>query len=134
MTCKRYAEYNFIKKNLLVKYRQSFNGYTINKLLILMFLTSSLSMSMLSIFMIKYKIEFILFIISTLILFIYYFYLSLKKNSIVKKIDHLYKDKTLLMIITFCVVVFIVSLTTEIEILKVLEKPLVFNFNKILFF
>ena len=111
-----------------MKYRQSFNGYTINKLLILMFLTSSLSMSMLSIFMIKYKIEFILFIISTLILFIYYFYLSLKKNSIVKKIDHLYKDKTLLMIITFCVVVFIVSLTTEIEILKVLEKPLVFNF------
>lgn len=134
MTCKRYAEYNFIKRDLLVKYRQSFNGYTINKLLILMFLTSSLSMSMLSIFMIKYKIEFILFIISTLILFIYYFYLSLNKNSIVKKIDHLYKDKTLLMIITFCIVVFIVSLTTEIEILKVLEKPLVFNFNKILFF
>jgi 4-hydroxybenzoate polyprenyltransferase len=127
MACKRYAEYNSLDKNILVKYRKSFKNYNINNLLLSIFFTSMLSISMITVFMIKYKIEFIFFIISIAILFLYYLHITLKPNSEVQNINHLYKDKLLIIIIFFCIIVFITSLILEFNVIKVLEKRLEFN-------
>jgi len=129
MACKRYAEYNSLNKNILVKYRKSFKTYNVNNLLLSIFFTSMLSISMITVFMIKYKIEFIFFIISIAILFLYYLYLTLRPNSEIQSINHLYKNKFLIIIILFCIIVFIISLILEINIIKILEKPLEFNFK-----
>ena len=129
MVCKRYAEYNSLDKDILVKYRKSFKTYNVNNLLLSIFFTSMLSISMITVFMIKYKIEFIFFIISIAILFLYYLYLTLRPNSEIQSINHLYKNKFLIIIILFCIIVFIISLILEINIIKILEKPLEFNFK-----
>ena len=127
MACKRYAEYNSLDKNILTKYRKSFKIYNKNNLLLSIFFTSMLSISMITVFMIKYKIEFIFFIISIAILFLYYLYLTLKPNSEIQNINHLYKNKFLILIISFCIIIFIISLICEFRTIKLLEKSLEFN-------
>ena len=128
MTCKRLAEYNSISKSILIKYRKSFLNYSQSSLMMLIYLFSMISISMITIFMIKYKIEFIFFIISLIILFVFYFNLSLKKNSVVQNVEYLYREKYLILIVIFVLTVFLISLFSNIELLKILESPLNFSF------
>ena len=86
-----------------------------------------LSISMFTVFMIKYKIEFIFFVISIAILFLYYLNLTLQSNSEIQNISHIYKNKFLIFLIFFCFVVFVISLFVDLSIIKILEKPLQFN-------
>ena len=128
MTCKRLAEYNSISKSILIKYRKSFLNYSQSSLMMLIYLFSMISISMITIFMIKYKIEFIFFIISLIVLFVFYFNLSLKKDSVVQNVEYLYKEKYLILIVIFVLTVFLISLFSNIELLKILESPLNFSF------
>jgi len=128
MTCKRYAEYNSLDRDILIKYRKSFKGYNINKLLLLIFFTSLLSISMLTVFMIKYKIEFIFFIIAVICLYIYYLSISLEPNSSVQNIDYLYNNKYIYLIIFFCLIVFVFSASINLDELKILEKRIQLNY------
>ena len=96
--------------------------------MMLIYLFSMISISMITIFMIKYKIEFIFFIISLIILFVFYFNLSLKKDSVVQNVEYLYKEKYLVLIVIFVLTVFLISLFSNIELLKILESPLNFSF------
>lgn len=133
MTCKRLAEYNSINKSILIKYRKSFENYSKQNLMMLIYFFSMIAISMITIFMIKYKIEFIFFIISLIILFVFYFNLSLKPNSIVQNVEYLYKEKSLMMILIFIVIIFLVSLFLNFELLEILEKPLNFSFYNLNF-
>jgi 4-hydroxybenzoate polyprenyltransferase len=118
MTVKRYSEYLYFKnlgemKNLF-KYRASFRSYNEAKLTMVALFYAFMSISMGTVFLVKYKIEYIFILPFLVLLFSYYFHLSQKKDSIVQTPEKLYKDKYLKLIIIANVIVFI--LTTQFSI------------------
>ena len=119
MAMKRFAEYRMIKKNKssLSKYRESFNSYSSNKLLLFSFLSAICSAFAFSTFVVKYKPEIILIFPILSFLFTYYLYLALQENSIVQTPEKLFKDKGILIIITTGLLVFCTILRFDISII-----------------
>jgi len=86
MAAKRLSEYREIVashgKETLVKYRVSFVGYTEIKLIVSSFVYAMFSSFFLAIFLIKYRIEYIVLIPWLILLFGYYLALALKLEYI----------------------------------------------------
>jgi 4-hydroxybenzoate polyprenyltransferase len=118
MGAKRLSEHREITashgKDLLVKYRASFSGYTEIKLTVSCFVYAMLSSFFLAIFLIKYRIEYIVLIPWITILFGYYLALSMKSGSSAQKPEKLFKERTLMIIVLVLAAAFI--LTTFIDI------------------
>lgn len=111
MSVKRYAEYRMINDpETAGLYRKSFRHYTEQSLL-----SSSLFYSMsatvtTSIFIIEYRAEYILALPLLIGLFLLYFNLSFKKDSVVQKPEKLYKEKSLLIyLLLFVIILFILT-------------------------
>ena len=86
MAVKRYAEYRMIgNPELAAKYRRSFAYYTETSLLISAFFYAMSSVFFVGVFLIKYRIELILFIPFFIGLFCFYFHISFKEDSAVQK-------------------------------------------------
>ena len=84
MGVKRYAEYRSIgDKVIAASYRKSFGKYSTKNLLVGLFFYALNSVFFLGIFLIKYKVEFLLGFPFISGLFAYYFYLGQSKNSLV---------------------------------------------------
>lgn len=120
MAMKRFAEYKMIKKNNspLSKYRESFNSYSSNKLLLFSFLSAICSAFAFSTFVVKYKPEIILIFPILSLLFTYYLHLALQEDSIVQTPEKLFKDKGILLIILIGLLVFITVLRFDINIIN----------------
>ena len=80
------------------------------------------SIFFIGIFLIKYKIELILFVPFFIGLFCYYFYISFSKDSAVQKPEKLYREKGLMIYCIFLVVLFIVLMNIRIEWLDIFLK------------
>lgn len=118
MAAKRLSEYREIVelhgKELLVRYRASFEGYTEIKLTVSCFVYAMLSSFFLAIFLIKYRIEYIILIPWITILFGYYLALSMRPGSSAQKPEQLFKEYTLMIIVFILAAAFF--LTTFIDI------------------
>lgn len=115
MGTKRYAEYRMINNpDLASSYRKSFAFYTESSLLLSSFFYAMLSVFFTGIFLIKYRIELILFIPAMIGLFIYYFHLSFKTDSAVQKPEKLFREKGLMLICALCAVLFIILMIVDI--------------------
>lgn len=115
MTIKRFAEYRMIDdKTVASLYRKSFRYYSERSLLISAFFYAMLSIFFSGIFLIKYRVELILFMPFFMGLFCYYFYLSFKEDSSVQKPEKLYHEKGLMAYCLFLLVLFIVLLGIRI--------------------
>ena len=101
MTMKRYSEYKFIleKKAKPNKYRLSFNKYNLANLFSLSLFYCLLSFFFFTIFFIKYKIELIFVVPVVCYLYIHIFNVSEKKNSLIMKIEKIYKDRLFVFLI-----------------------------------
>lgn len=120
MGTKRYAEYRMINDPALAaSYRKSFAFYTESSLLLSSFFYAMLSVFFTGIFLIKYRIELILFIPALIGLFTYYFHLSFKKDSAVQKPEKLFHEKKLMLICALCILLFLVLLMVDIPWLSV---------------
>ncbi len=115
MATKRFAEFRMIGDAEIAKlYRKSFMYYTEKSLLISAFFYALCSVFFIGIFLLKYRIELILFIPAFMGLFCYYFYLSFKEDSAVQKPEKLYHEKALMAYVGILIVLFIVLMLVPI--------------------
>lgn len=120
MAIKRYAEYLMINnKEKASLYRKSFRYYTDKSLLTSAFFYAMSSILFIGIFLIKYRIELILFMPFLIGLFCYYFYMSFSNDSAVQKPEKLYKERGLMAYLILLIIIFIILMNIDIEWLKI---------------
>ncbi len=123
MAIKRYAEFMMIDdKTKASLYRKSFKYYSDKTLLTSAFFYAMCSVFFIGIFLIKYRIELILFIPFMIGLFCYYFFMSFAKDSAVQKPEKLYREKGLMLYCLFLVALFIVLMNVRIPWLDIFYK------------
>lgn len=109
MATKRFAEYRMIddpKRAGL--YRKSFRHYTEHSLLISAFFYALAAAFLIGIFMLKYRIEYLLAMPLLFGLFCFYLYIAFKPDSAVQKPEKLYREKKLFVYIIFMVAVMVI--------------------------
>lgn len=123
MAIKRYAEYRFIddpeKAGL---YRRSFRFYTEEKLLVSAFFYSLSSAFFLGIFLIKYKIEFLLSFPLFALLFAWYLSIGMRARSPTQEPSQLYKEKRFVAYLVILSMVVGLLIMVDIPWLHVLLK------------
>ncbi|MDO4996726.1 MAG: UbiA family prenyltransferase [Bacilli bacterium] len=120
MAIKRYAEYLMINdKKKASLYRRSFKYYTDKSLLTTAFFYAMTSIFFIGIFLIKYRIELVLFMPFLIGLYCYYFYMSFDKDSAVQKPEKLYKERGLMTYLTFLIILFVILMNINIEWLNI---------------
>ena len=120
MAMKRFAEYKMIDNpELAGMYRKSFASYSKELLLNSAFFYAMSSSFLMGIFLIKYKVEFLLFVPFVFGLFCYYFHVSFKEDSAAQKPEKLFKEKKLMIYVFLMILLFIGLLFTDISILQI---------------
>ena len=115
MATKRFAEYRMIgDPSVAGLYRKSFAHYTETSLLVSSFFYAMCATFFIGVFMIKYRMEYIIAMPFVFGLFCFYLYIAFKPDSAVQKPEKLYKEKSLLVYIAFLVV--ILALLTFVDL------------------
>ncbi len=109
MATKRFAEYRMIDDpERAGLYRKSFRHYTEHSLLISAFFYALAAAFLIGIFMLKYRIEYLLAMPLLFGLFCFYLYIAFKPDSAVQKPEKLYREKKLFVYIIFMVAVMVI--------------------------
>ena len=123
MAIKRFAEYRMINDKLTAgNYRKSFRYYTEPTLLGSAFFYAMLSVFCIGVFLVKYKLELLLFIPFMIWIYSYYFWLSYKSDSCVQKPEKLYHEKTLMLYCLMLLAIFVILMICKIDFLHILIK------------
>lgn len=124
MAIKRYAEYRMINDpELAGLYRKSFSKYSEATLLCSAFFYALCSTFLVGIFLLKYRIEYIVAIPFLFFLFCYYLYIAHKPDSAVQKPEKLFQEKKLMVFVAVLVVLFVILTVVDIPIMKMWEQP-----------
>lgn len=116
MAVKRYAEFRFIGNAALAgQYRRSFKYYSEESLLLSAFFYALSATFFLGVFLIKYRVEFLLAIPFLALLFVWYLKIGMQKNSVTQKPERLYKEVHFILYVVF--------LTGLILLLFVVDMP-----------
>lgn len=123
MAVKRYAEYRMIgNPQLAASYRKSFAGYTEASLLCSSFFYAMCATFLIGIFLLKYRIEYIVAIPFLFLLFCYYLYIAHKPDSAAQKPEKLFHEKKLMILVGVIIVLFLALTVVDIPIIKMWEK------------
>ncbi len=111
MATKRFAEYRMIgDPERAGLYRKSFQHYSEISLLVSTFFYAMTATFFIGVFMIKYRIEYLVAMPFVFGLFCFYLYISFKPDSAVQKPEKLYREKKLLIYIAvLCVILFLLT-------------------------
>ena len=124
MAIKRYAEFRFIDDPQRAGlYRKSFKVYTEEKLLLSSFFYALSSAFFLGIFLIKYRVEFLLSFPLFALLFAWYLAIGRKPHSPTQNPEKLYKEKNFIIYIVFLCSVVTILFFVDIPQLHVLVEP-----------
>jgi 4-hydroxybenzoate polyprenyltransferase len=128
MGAKRLSEYREITSEpggvaLLQRYRRSFQHYTEERLTISCFVYALFSTFLIGVFLIKYRIEYVLAFPFIIILFAHYLGLSMRSGSVAQKPEKLFREKRLMGISTATVLVLAVLSFVDLPILHGLSEP-----------
>lgn len=125
MAVKRYAEYRFIndpeKASL---YRQSFRVYTEKSLLLSALFYAITSCFFLGIFLIKYRVEFLLSFPLFAILFVWYLGIGMKPMSPTQSPEKFYQEKNFMRYLVLLCIVVSLLFVIDIPFLHKLIEPL----------
>jgi 4-hydroxybenzoate polyprenyltransferase len=120
MATKRFAEYRMIgDPEVAGLYRRSFKGYSEKKLLSSAFFYALVATFCIGVFMIKYRIEYLISIPFLFLLFAYYIAMAFDQDSAVQKPEKLYKEKKLMLLVLVLVVVLIVCTFVDMNFLSI---------------
>ncbi|GAO38843.1 hypothetical protein SCH01S_21_00300 [Sphingomonas changbaiensis NBRC 104936] len=112
MGAKRLSEYREIVashgKDLLARYRKSFSGYTEISLTTSVLIYAMLSSAFLGVFLVKYRIEYLLVLPAIILLFGKYLALSMGPGSTAQKPERLFRESGLLVMVAFVSMLFAV--------------------------
>ena len=110
MACKRLAEYRFINNpEKAAKYRKSFKYYNEDRLIVPIIGYISLVSFSLAVICLKYSISIILVIPVFVVSFMWYFRLTLQKNSPAKEPEKLLKHKAFYFFTSLVIIVFVLA-------------------------
>lgn len=122
MAVKRYAEYRMIgDPKLAGSYRKSFAKYTEASLLCSSFFYALCATFLIGIFLLKYRIEYIVAIPVLFFLFCYYLYIAHKPDSAAQKPEKLFREKKLMVLVAVLIVLFAVLTVVDIPIMEMWE-------------
>ena len=126
MNSKRLAEYRDIVASdgveVLHRYRRSFKFYTENRLAVANLVYALLCAFFTAIFLIKYRIEYVLLFPCIAGLFAVYYALALQPNSVARKPERLYGTKPVLFMSALTGAVFAVTTVVDLPVLEVLTS------------
>jgi len=118
MAMKRYAEYRHIgDPQVAANYRRSFAHYTEERLLISIVFYATTCALFGGIFIVRYKIELILFVPFAAGLFAYYLHLGMKPDSPTQNPEKLYRERGFVMYLIVSLTVFVLLMFTSIPAL-----------------
>jgi len=127
MASKRLSEYRQIAASsgteLLHRYRRSFAGYSMDNLTISCFIYALLSTSFLSIFFVKYRIEYVLAFPTLVFMFAQYLKLSFQPDSTAQRPEKLFKERGLMLLCLVTAGLFLLLTFVDVPILKGLSEP-----------
>jgi 4-hydroxybenzoate polyprenyltransferase len=124
MAIKRYAEYCYIDDHQQASlYRTSFARYSEQSLLLSAFCYALICTFMLGVFLIKYRVEYVLSFPFIAILFVYYFALALRDEPVVQTPEKLYTENGFLAYVVFLVLLLTVLSLVDIPALNILLQP-----------
>ena len=127
MAMKRFAEYRFIDDpQQAALYRASFSKYTEQSLLLSSFFYALSSVFFLGIFLVKYRIEFVLSFPFFALLFTWYLFIAMKPVSSTQTPEKLYKEKKFISYVGFLIVIIVVLFFIDIPLLEMFVEPLKF--------
>lgn len=122
MAVKRYAEYRMIgNPELAGSYRKSFSKYTEESLLCSSFFYALCATFLIGVFLLKYRIEYIVAMPVLFLLFCYYLYIAHKPDSAAQKPEKLFREKKLMLLVAVLVALFAVLTVVDIPIMEVWE-------------
>lgn len=105
MGAKRLSEYREIVAShdveLLARYRSSFGGYTETSLQVSCFSYGMLSSFFLAVFLIKYRVEYLLLMPVITFLFAYYLAIAMRAGSVAQNPEKLFKERGLVVVVAF---------------------------------
>jgi 4-hydroxybenzoate polyprenyltransferase len=126
MAAKRLSEYREIVKShgadLLVRYRASFADYSQVSLTACCITYSLFSIAFLSIFLVKYRIEYILILPIIVALFTMYFTLSTRPGSSAQSPEKLFRETGLITIVVVLAVLFVFASFVDMPFLAALAE------------
>ena len=126
MNAKRMSEYRdlvrSVGKETLVLYRRSFRYYTENRLITACLMYAMFCGAFIGIFLIKYRAEYILFLLLLGLLFAVYFGLSLKPDSIAQEPERLFQSKVLVTVSAITGLAFLVLTVVDIPVISALSE------------
>ena len=118
MDVKRFSEYKMIAdKNTASSYRKSFGFYDERILICMACFYAMISSFFTGVFLIKYRMEFILLMPIMVVMFCYYLYMSFKEDSAAQAPEKLYKEKWLMLIVAVFCLGFWLLLKVDIPVL-----------------
>ncbi len=124
MATKRFAEYRMIgDPETAGLYRKSFKYYSEQSLLLSTFFYALTSTFFIGIFMIKYRMEYLIAMPFVFGLFCFYLGIAFKPDSAAQKPEKLYREKKLLLYVAFLVVLLAVLTFVEIPALDYWIDP-----------
>jgi 4-hydroxybenzoate polyprenyltransferase len=128
MGAKRLSEYREITAEpggvaLLHRYRRSFQHYTEERLTISCFVYALFSTFLMGVFLIKYRIEYVLAFPFIIVLFAHYLGLSMRSGSVAQKPEKLFREKRLMVISAATVLALIVLSFVDLSVLHGLSEP-----------
>ena len=102
MAIKRYSEYRFINDpERAGLYRRSFKFYTENTLMLSSFFYALTSAFFFGVFLIKYKVEFLLTAPFLAFLFVWYMHIGMRDDAVTQRPEKLYQEKTFMIYLVF---------------------------------
>jgi decaprenyl-phosphate phosphoribosyltransferase len=118
MATKRFAEYRHIgDANAASQYRRSFGYYTENRLLVSMFFYAIICALFSGIFIVRYRVELILFVPLAAGFFGYYLKLGLQQDSPAQRPEKLYRERGFVGYLLFSMVVFLLLMLVQVPAL-----------------
>ena len=127
MAMKRYAEFRFIDDHEQAGlYRRSFNFYTEQSLLLSSFFYAISSAFFLGIFLIKYRVEFLLSFPLFAMLFVWYAEIAMKPHSASQTPEKLYREPKFVAYVLFISIVIAGLFFIDIPWLKFIIEPVTY--------
>ena len=128
MAAKRLSEYREIVatcgRDLLIRYRASFAGYSEISLTVSCFVYGLLSSFFLAVFLIKYRLEYLLLMPLVAALFAHYLALSMQPGSSAQNPEKLYRERGLIIIVVLLTLVFFLTTFVRLPILEIFAHQL----------
>jgi hypothetical protein len=126
MAAKRYSELREIVashgRELLVRYRVSFAGYSEVSLNTSCFVYGLLSTFFLAVFLIKYRVEYLLLMPAVIALFGRYMVLAMRPNSSAQSPEKLFREHQLMSLLGLLAVLFVLTTWVDLPAMAVLSE------------